>query len=133
MCSALYTEHGPKKSWDADGLAGHAGVGFPVDAMTCQAHIHLAAPSVELTASDIEAAVAAARPGIRSICCSLERLACAAAKPAAQHADDAPQASELSLAENSRSDGVSTAPDAGAQLNLFSNPLFSQVMPGQRL
>ena len=101
--------------------------------MTCQAHIHLAAPGVALTPSDIEAAVAAARPGIRSICYALERLARAAAKPAAQRADDAPQASELSLAENSRSDGVSTAPVADAQLNLFSNPLFSQVMSGQRL
>ena len=119
-------------SWDGNALAGHAGVGFPVDAMTCQAHIHLAAPGMALTASDIEAAVAAARPGIRSICCALERLARAAAKPAAQRADDAPQA-ELSMAENSRSDGVSTAPVAGAQLNLFSNPLFSQVMSGQRL
>ena len=112
--------------------AGCAGADFPVHAPTCQARVHLAAPGVALTASDIEAAVAAARPGIRSICDALARLAADAATPAPQRADDAPQASELSLAEKSHSSGL-TAPDAGAQLNLFSNPLFSQLMPGQRL
>ncbi|KAK9836170.1 hypothetical protein WJX81_006581 [Elliptochloris bilobata] len=111
------------------------GDGFPLDAMTCQARIHLAPPGIALRPCDIEAAVAAARPGfgsLRSVCSALARLA-AAAGSALRGTDVAAEASDASAADGGRGGGGALAVEAAGPLSLFSNPLFTQLTPGQRL
>ncbi len=104
-----------------------AGSEFPLGALACQARIRMAAPGSALTPPDIEAVVAAVAPGygrLQGICCALARLA-AAAGPRDENT------SSMGADAERGSRGEVAAAGEGANLHLFSNPLFTQMTPGQ--
>lgn len=112
---------------DSQAPARRAGRDFPLGALACQARIRLAAPGTALAPPDIEAVVAAVAPGygrLQGICCALARLA-AAAGPR----DEKTSSTGAGAERGGR--GEAAAAGEGASLHLFSNPLFTQMTPGQ--